>query len=389
MWFVMGRATTTVCSSAIPMMKRSAVHPSCLVRFSHKSAAHRRARPLSSSSLSRSYTAAAAAAAAEMKLQTKLVTENQAEAGQEVIGECQLQHGEILNGDIKIHYVECGKLDGDLVLLLHGFPNFWYVWKNQFQPLAEAGFHVIAPDMRGYNTSSKPTGVASYGRQPVLSDVVCIIDHFGAGKRAIVVRHDWGGAVAWALAEDYPSKLTKIVVVNSAHLSVLGQLMRTNFQQLWRTWYILFFQLSWLPEFVISCRRYRTLRRVLELGPCRPQPAIDVERHVMAFSEKGAVQASINYYRAGYQGLWGQKPGSKPGTQLPVGIIWGEADQYLINELAEPPEALATDTSIMFLPKCSHWPMWDEPDHFNQLLLSLLSSDTNDRDCTSGTADNR
>jgi pimeloyl-ACP methyl ester carboxylesterase len=73
------------------------------------------------------------------------------------------------------------------VLLLHGFPNFWYVWKNQFQPLAEAGFHVIAPDMRGYNTSSKPTGVASYGRQPVLSDVVCIIDHFGAGKRAIVV----------------------------------------------------------------------------------------------------------------------------------------------------------------------------------------------------------
>jgi pimeloyl-ACP methyl ester carboxylesterase len=128
---------------------------------------------------------------------------------------------------------------------------------------------------------------------------------------------------------------------------------------------------------------------VLELGPCRPQPAIDVERHVMAFSEKGAVQASINYYRAGYQGLWGQKPGSKPGTQLPVGIIWGEADQYLINELAEPPEALATDTSIMFLPKCSHWPMWDEPDHFNQLLLSLLSSDTNDRDCTSGTADNR
>jgi hypothetical protein len=138
--------------------------------------------------LSRSYTAAAAAATAEMKLQTKLVTENQAEAGQEeVIGECQLQHGEILNGDIKIHYVECGKSDGDLVLLLHGFPNFWYVWKNQFQPLAEAGFHIIAPDMRGYNTSSKPTGVASYGRQPVLSDVVCIIDHFGAGKRAIVV----------------------------------------------------------------------------------------------------------------------------------------------------------------------------------------------------------
>jgi pimeloyl-ACP methyl ester carboxylesterase len=142
------------------------------------------------------------------------------------------------------------------VLLLHGFPNFWYVWKNQFQPLAEAGFHVIAPDMRGYNTSSKPIGVASYGRQPVLSDVVCIIDHFGAGKRAIVVGHDWGGAVAWALAEDYPSKLTKIVVVNSAHLSVLGQLMWTNFQQLWRTWYILFFQLSWLPEFVMSCRRY-------------------------------------------------------------------------------------------------------------------------------------
>jgi pimeloyl-ACP methyl ester carboxylesterase len=112
-------------------------------------------------------------------------------------------------------------------------------------------------------------------------------------------------------------------------------------------------------------------------------------RHVMAFSEKGAVQASINYYRAGYQGLWGQKPGSKPGTQLPVGIIWGEADQYLINELAEPPEALATDMSIMFLPKCSHWPMWDEPDHFNQLLLSQLSSDTNDRDCTIDTADNR
>ncbi|CAK9868072.1 unnamed protein product [Sphagnum jensenii] len=315
-----------------------------------------------------------------MTLPTNLTTENRAhQAGdeEEFIGQCRLRHADLLNGDVKIHYVECGNSDGDLVLLLHGFPNFWYVWKNQFQALAEAGFHVIAPDLRGYNTSSKPLGVTSYARQPVLSDIVCIIDHFGAGKRAIVVGHDWGGAITWTLAEDYPSKLRKIVVVNSPHFSVLDRAFRANLRQLRRSWYIFFFQLSWLPELFMSHTRYRSLRRLLELGPCRPLPAIDVARHVIAFSETGAVHSSINYYRAAYKGLWATKSGSKPvGIQLPVGIIWGEDDHYLGKELAEPPKSLASNVSITFLPGCSHWPMWDEPDHFNQVLLSHLARET-------------
>ncbi|KAG0603279.1 hypothetical protein M758_10G081200 [Ceratodon purpureus] len=160
------------------------------------------------------------------------------EGFEEVVGGCLVQHGQVWNGDVKIHYVECGDKNGELVVLIHGFPNFWYVWKNQFLALAEAGYHVVAPDLRGYNTSSKPDGIQCYGRSAVVSDMVLLIDHLGNGKPATVVGHDWGGFVTWALAEDFPQKVKKAVLANVPHSSVFGSALRSSLRQIRRSWYI-------------------------------------------------------------------------------------------------------------------------------------------------------
>ncbi|XP_024367427.1 uncharacterized protein [Physcomitrium patens] len=180
------------------------------------------------SALSRSYAVA-------QPIPEELDMERDKEAGmEEVVEDCRVQHGELWNEDVKIHYVECGDKNGELVVLIHGFPNFWYVWKRQFLALAESGYHVVAPDLRGYNSSSKPKGIQHYGRCGVVSDMVRIIDGLGGGKPSTVVGHDWGGFVTWALVEDFPDKV-KAIFVNVPHATVFSEAVRSNFRQMRRS----------------------------------------------------------------------------------------------------------------------------------------------------------
>lgn len=291
---------------------------------------------------------------------------------EEVVGGCLVQHGQVWNGDVKIHYVECGDKNGELVVLIHGFPNFWYVWKNQFQALSEAGYRVVAPDLRGYNTSSKPDGIQYYGRCGVVSDMVSLIDQLGNGKPATVVGHDWGGFVTWALAEDFPQKVKKAVLVNAPHSSVFGSVLRSSLKQMRRSWYIGFFQLPWLPEWLMTGNGCKTLKVALGIVPGF-QP-VDVERHVKAYEKAGVIKGAINYYRAAFRGYWpAVTPRSTP-VELPVDLIWGERDDFLGIELAIIPSTIATNAVIKLLPHSSHWPMWDDPKQFNSVLLDSIRS---------------
>ena len=113
----------------------------------------------------------------------------------------ELREGYAEVGDVRLHYVEAG--DGPLVVLLHGFPEFWYGWRQQIEPLAAAGFRVVAPDLRGYNLSSKPTDVAAYDTAQLTADIRGLIHERGA-ESALLVGHDWGGTVAWATAMNFP-----------------------------------------------------------------------------------------------------------------------------------------------------------------------------------------
>ncbi|KAG0582373.1 hypothetical protein KC19_3G054600 [Ceratodon purpureus] len=337
---------------------------------------------------------------------------------EEVIEGCRVQHGELWNEDVKIHYVECGDKNGELVIgqfclhfgchsflnelfrsdsvcfcyfseldrsslfvnisclqvvLVHGFPNFWYVWKNQFQALAGAGYHVVAPDLRGYNSSSKPKGIQNYSRRLVVSDIVRVIDQLGNGKPATVVGHDWGGFVTWAVAEDFPDKVKKAVIVNVAHTSVFAEALRSNLRQLRQSWYIGFFQLPWLPEWLMTHSNFKSLKAAFSGTTFQP---IDIDRHVKAYGKAGAAEGGINYYRAAMRGHWAPAPSApRPiRVELPVDLIWGELDRYLRKELAVIPKAIAPNAVVKLLPHCSHWPMWDDPKLFNALLLESLSS---------------
>ncbi|KAJ7527936.1 hypothetical protein O6H91_16G077200 [Diphasiastrum complanatum] len=291
--------------------------------------------------------------------------------GKEVVEGCQLEHGELHNGSIKIHFVECGEPTGELVLMLHGFPNFWYVWKNQFKFLSDLGYHVIAPDLRGFNASSKPRGIANYSRASMISDVVLLIDHFGRGKPALVVGHDWGGALAWALSEDMPTRLSKLVVVNSPHPARLSNSLRSNYRQMLRSWYIFFFQLPFVPELWIKFNSYQVLRNICRNGYRRSLCEEDIQRHLEAYSDPEAVHASLNLYRAGFSNYW-SSPYSGTKITIPVTVIWGEPDKFLLSELAEPPKELVSKASVLWVPEASHWPMWDMPDLFNSLLQQSL-----------------
>jgi epoxide hydrolase 4 len=152
---------------------------------------------------------------------------------------------------IRLHAVTAGPSDGSPVILLHGFPEFWYSWRKQIHPLAEAGFRVIAPDQRGYNLSDKPEGIGNYQLDILVEDILGLMDSLGIEKAA-VVGHDWGAIVAWALALQYPDRLDRLVILNVPHPGVSKSVIKSVPKQILKSWYIAFFQLPFVPEFLLS-----------------------------------------------------------------------------------------------------------------------------------------
>src|SRR4051794_34874601 len=183
-------------------------------------------------------------------------------------------------GHIRLHYAEAGA--GPLIVLLHGFPEFWYSWRHQLPALAAAGYRVVAPDLRGYNLSGKPRSVRAYRLRELAHDVAALIRYCGS-ERAVVVGHDWGGGVAWGVAMRHPALLSRLVILNCPHPVALQRALRTP-QQLRRSWYIFFFQLPWLPEASLRAGDFAGLRRLLRTAPLRPDAFTDadVERYVAA-----------------------------------------------------------------------------------------------------------
>ena len=158
-----------------------------------------------------------------------------------------MEHQQISVNGINLHVVQDGPRAGQLVILLHGFPEFWYGWRRQIPYLAAAGYRVWVPDQRGYNLSDKPDGIAAYTLDELAADVIGLIDAAGH-ERAFVVGHDWGAAVAWWVAAKYPERVARIVVINVPHLSVMKAQVRRSFTQMRKSWFVLFFQLCWPPR---------------------------------------------------------------------------------------------------------------------------------------------
>lgn len=273
-----------------------------------------------------------------------------------------------VNG-IKLHYVEEGS--GPLVILLHGFPEFWYGWRNQI-PVLSKQYRVVVPDMRGYNLSDKPKKVSDYTIDKLAADIAGLVNALGE-KQAIVVGHDWGAAVAWAVAALHPQVVSKLAILNVPHPAEMKRALQGfNFAQWKKSWYIFFFQLPFLPEKMVGSKDFfpRIFNRM-----CTNKDAVtesDIEKYRTAFQQPGALTATINYYRAAFRGVFSQP--HLPAIQAPVLMLWGEQDTALGKELTYRTQDYCTQpVQIVYNADCGHFVQHDDPDWVNQKLLNFFS----------------
>ncbi len=281
------------------------------------------------------------------------------------------QHRDLITNSIRLHYVTEGT--GPLLLLLHGFPEFWYSWRHQIPFLAELGYQVVAPDLRGYNDSDKPR--TGYDIQTLLHDIVGLIHALGQEK-AIIVGHDWGGALAWSFALAYPEMTERLIILNAPHPWAFLRELRTP-KQLRKSWYILAFQLPWLPEYLLGRKHASAIATMLSNSSVQKEAfsAEDLKQYRDAMSKPGALTASLNYYRNLVHRPINASTGIQPGTSIttPTLLIWGEQDIALDSALTEGLESWVPDLHIRRIPDSGHWVQQEKPQQVNLLLKEFCS----------------
>ena len=283
---------------------------------------------------------------------------------------------------VRLHYAECGRRGGRPVLLLHGFPECWYSWRHQLTALGER-FHVVAPDLRGYNLSDKPARVEDYRMDKLIGDVLGLIGHFGA-KDAAIVGHDWGAAIAWAIAARHPERVWKIAALQVPPLPV----WRANLtaRQALSSWYMLFFQLPLVPEWRLALNDFSGLDAMFK-KTSRPGTFTDTDLAVYknALRQKDpntkttALTAAINYYRANvFANLApsGDAAGTKNARiRVPTLFVYGERDFAIVPEtVRDVARHIDAPYRELRLANTNHWAQQESPAEVNAALLSFLES---------------
>lgn len=290
----------------------------------------------------------------------------------------RLHHRTVTVDGVRLHCVEAG--DGPLVVLLHGFPEFWYSWRRQIRDLAAAGWRVLVPDQRGYNLSDRPSDRAAYRMDHLVDDVVGLVRWAGVDRAAAVVGHDWGGAVAWQVARRRPEVLERLAVLNAPHPSAYRAVLRSPLSspgQLLRSWYVLFFQLPRLPEAALRAFDFAAVEAILRGQPVRPGAFSDddIAAYKAALDRPGALKATIDWYRAnlfGRDGGNGAAADAGGRLEVPTLVIWGERDRYLGAGLLDGLGDRVEHLRIERLAEASHWVQADAPEEVSRLLLEFL-----------------
>ncbi|MFC7068694.1 alpha/beta fold hydrolase [Halobaculum lipolyticum] len=272
--------------------------------------------------------------------------------------------------DTTLHVVAAGDPADPLVVLLHGFPEFWYGWHRAVAPLVAAGYRVLVPDQRGYNRSAKPAGVRPYRLTELSRDVVALIRSDGY-ESARVVGHDWGAFVAWDLALRHPERVDRLGVVNVPHPTAFRRALLGNRDQLRRSWYAFAFQLPVLPEWAAARDDFALWTRVLTGSvPEGTFTDADLDRYRTAWGRPGAARAMTNWYRA-----VPRYPRLPPRERVaaPTLVLWGERDEALVPELAPASVALCDDGRLERFPDAGHFLTHERPTAVADLLVDHLN----------------
>jgi pimeloyl-ACP methyl ester carboxylesterase len=284
-------------------------------------------------------------------------------------------HRKLDANGLDFHVAECG--DGDrLALCLHGFPEFWISWRHQMPLLAELGWRVQAPDLRGYGGTEKPSRREDYALERLLDDVAALIDLSGA-REVMLVAHDWGGLIAWFFAMRGIRALDRLVIMNLPHPGAAERAF--GLRQLRSSWYALFFQLPCLPERMLTASGAKLISQMFSGTSSHPErfPEEILEQYRQAVLLPGAPKAMLDYYRAF---LWGgglrrQRALGFPQIDIPTLMLWGENDVALTKGTTVGTDAFVSDLTLRYLPDASHWVQQDQPEVVNAMLGAWLSGE--------------
>ena len=275
---------------------------------------------------------------------------------------------------VRLHVRAAGPDDGPLVVLLHGFPEFWYGWRHQIPALAEAGCRVVVPDQRGYNRSGAPRAVAAYDLDRLADDVCALIEAAGR-DRASVAGHDWGAMVGWHLAHTHPERLRRLAILNVPHPLVFRRALRSSPAQLLRSTYALFFQVPALPEWLLERNNGQGLAALLRWSS-HPDTfdEADLALYRRAWRRPGRLRGMLNWYRAAARRALRTAPSSAP-IDVPTLVVWGAQDVALHRRMAAPSAAMCTDGHLEVLDDATHWVQHDAPATVNRLLRDHLAAE--------------
>lgn len=288
----------------------------------------------------------------------------------------QISESTVTVSERSVRVLQCGPGDGELVVLLHGFPELADSWRHQLRALGLAGYRAVAPDQRGYGGSDK---AGPFDVDTLAGDIVDLIHALGQTE-AVVVGHDWGGGVAWTLASRRPDSVTALVTANCPPPAVLARAMTRSFKQLRKSWYMFFFQIPRLPEYWLTRDNSVQIARSLR-GGSHVRSAFsdaDLEHYREAFSQPGAAEAAIGWYRAAIRSPKKSTTHSPDKITAPTLVLWGLRDQFLGADLVSPGSlatvmAAGNVPTVRFIAQAGHFVQNEAPTDFNAALLNWLS----------------
>lgn len=280
------------------------------------------------------------------------------------------RHGFVRANGVRFHYVEAGH--GPLLLLLHGFPEFWYSWRHQI-PMLATRFRVVVPDLRGYNESEK--AVSGYDVRTQVEDVVGLVRALGH-ERCRLAGHDVGGVVAWAMAGRYPEVVERLSILNAPHPAAMMQSLRSNAAQRKRSRYIFLFQLPGLPERRFRARNFAIVEKIIRGHMVHPERLsdADVDAFRAALARPGALRSALAFYRAAFRDA--MRNGFSVHDlmiRVPTQVIWGEQDFALGLDLVQGLSRWVSDLELELLPTAGHFVQQDEPEITGELLIDFFS----------------
>lgn len=282
-------------------------------------------------------------------------------------------HGYLRVRNMRFHYVAKGSEDKPLMLFVHGFPEFWYSWRHQIKEFAN-DYRVVAIDNRGYGETDKPNNVCDYRLGEMVEDTKEVIKGLGYSTCTLVA-HDWGGVIACACTSKYPEMVDKLIVMNGPSTRGFNKFLKKSPSQLLKSWYMFVFQLPWFPEWLIQLGDFQmfndTFKPVLKTEYLNEE---DIEAYRYTFSQPRALTCAINYYRASFSYPKPSRDLTKPITETPVLILWGDKDKALDKRIAACMAEDITNCQIQYIEGSSHWVQQERAKEVNEYIRAFVSS---------------